>query len=155
MITNGILQCLITACGLNPSSYSSKTLSSVLSVTETSYLAAADALENQQVDYIQVTPEGQINSGKFSDKKPKFRLIVAGSFNPLHKGIVTYNYINCNCFDKGHQSLLSESRKITTELSEPYYDSFELSAFNVDKPTLSVQSILERISQFSGYESSK
>lgn len=61
------------------------------------------------------------------------RLILPGSFNPLHEG---------------HRMLLSLAQKLRSDL-EP---AFELCITNVDKPSLSEKEILHRVEQFTSDE---
>ena len=66
--------------------------------------------------------------GDVLDRPPK--LILSGSFNPLHSG---------------HQGLAKTAEKLLTKPA-----SFELAAINADKPSLPQAEILDRLSQFAG-----
>ena len=85
-----------------------------------------DQLLSKSVQYV-----GLYSHGKIKTKNLNPRLLLPGSFNPLHHG---------------HKSLANVATKI---LGWPV--AFEISAFNVDKPPLPKEIILNRITQFAGH----
>lgn len=66
-----------------------------------------------------------------NDPELKSQLIVSGSFNPVHLG---------------HVKLLDASMRTL----QATHGAYELSAFNADKPPLTIDVILERAAQFAG-----
>jgi FAD synthase len=66
-----------------------------------------------------------------NDTELKSQLIVSGSFNPVHLG---------------HVKLLDASMRTL----QATHGAYELSAFNADKPPLTIDVILERAAQFAG-----
>ena len=81
---------------------------------------------HNQNKFIVISPLGQITS------LPKTFALMAGSFNPLHKG---------------HKTLAKVVEGLT---NQPVV--FELSIANVDKPWLDEKTVLKRIAQFIGYK---
>lgn len=88
--------------------------------------------EDQQLEQLL---SGQICMKVYSFEKgihvPKSgrRLILSGSFNPLHKG---------------HLKLL----EVASSISEDGFPCFEISAINADKPPLTLKQIKDRVKQF-------
>lgn len=95
-------------------------------VTETrDFAQASQQLRQEAIDYFCVEDNGRIHT---SDTTPY--AILSGAFNPLHDG---------------HLKMAKTARVILGTAV-----AFELAAVNVDKPPLSPDAILERISQFAG-----
>jgi hypothetical protein len=92
----------------------------------------AAQLLNGEIDFFTVHPDGIVNAGRKGDIKGA--LLVPGSFNPLHLA-------HCQLYDRA-------------EMLEGNA-TFELSAFNVDKPPIDISTMLNRLSQFAGTHSSK
>tara|TARA_B100000945_G_scaffold74648_3_gene57420 strand:- start:25695 stop:26834 length:1140 start_codon:yes stop_codon:yes gene_type:complete len=84
------------------------------------YLSALTSKQIESIEYFGETPNSSDSS--FSG------VILSGSFNPIHKG---------------HINLLNLASQITNKPA-----AFELSAFNVDKPPLSIEEINSRLKQF-------
>ena len=82
-----------------------------------------DLLCSGEVAFVVLEPDGRQRS-----VAPKNAVVLAASFNPLHRG---------------HVSLLNAAQKIT---GLPGF--FELSIENVDKPRLSQQELRRRLAQF-------
>ncbi|MEM7125409.1 MAG: hypothetical protein AAF702_03725 [Chloroflexota bacterium] len=85
----------------------------------------AQRLHSGDLEYFAVHDHGKIRT---TDVRPQ--TLLSGSFNPLHDG---------------H---LGMARAASQILERPV--AFEISAFNVDKPPISPEVVLRRISQFAG-----
>lgn len=96
-----------------------------LEVEERDLTIAAAKLHRHDIHYFALTDEGEIQE---NGRTPL--LILPGSFYPLHDG---------------HLGL---ARVASTMLNRPI--AFELSALNVDKPPLELETVLDRLAQFAG-----
>ncbi|CAN1146209.1 hypothetical protein LINPERHAP2_LOCUS15120 [Linum perenne] len=105
--------------------------------TSGSPLSESDSLEEYEKQFTEDEELQQVIDGHicfkmypFSDApKDERKIILPGSFNPLHDG---------------HLKLL----EVATSLCGDGYPCFEISAVNADKPPLSVSQIKERVRQF-------
>ena len=86
---------------------------------------SAALLREGHINFLSVNDAGQLDNGA---GRP--RLLLPGSFNPLHDG---------------HLEL---GRVVSEITGQPI--AFEISVYNVDKPPLPVPDILDRIAQFAG-----
>ncbi len=84
-----------------------------------------ERLYSGELSFVVVEPDGRQHS-----VAPKNAVVLAASFNPLHRG---------------HVGLLAAARDITGRRGY-----FELSIENVDKPRLSEQELRSRLEQFAG-----
>jgi hypothetical protein len=96
---------------------------------EINYLDAAQRLIDKHTTYFKISKEGDLVQS--NDPELKSQLIVSGSFNPVHLG---------------HVKLLDASMRTL----QATHGAYELSAFNADKPPLTIDVILERAAQFAG-----
>jgi len=62
-------------------------------------------------------------------------VLLSGSFNPLHFG---------------HLSMIEYAEDYLSQQKKEYHYSFEISVFNVDKPPMDENTVLERMGQFAG-----
>ena len=86
---------------------------------------------NKNSKFLLITNDGNaVHKMPENDNK---RVILSGSFNPLHKG---------------HISMLQNAADWKYNSCDKY---FELSVHNADKPSLDLNTILDRASQFAGY----
>lgn len=120
-----ILQALVSAYGLDHQLTQYLTDDDILEEETISYLNIAKRLNKREIPFFGIRPFGRLGQ---KNKMPK--LILPGSFNPLHDG---------------HLAL---AKTVSTMQDMPV--AFEISASNVDKPPLDTQVILERLAQFAG-----
>lgn len=90
-----------------------------------SFAKGAQRLHDEQVPFLGVYPHGVLATKNVSPQ-----LLLSGSFNPLHEG---------------HLELAHTASELA---GMPI--AFEISAFNVDKPPLPVEKMLQRLGQFAG-----
>lgn len=106
----------------------------VTGLTESEFSEEVETLFNEDRELEQLI-SGQICfkvypfSGEEHNSSSERRIILSGSFNPLHKG---------------HLELL----EVATTIVGDGYPCFELSAVNADKPPLTVSQIKDRVKQF-------
>lgn len=97
-------------------------------------------LYNEKRKFVLIKDDGSISENR-SEKdiisSQQKRVILPGSFNPLHEG---------------HISLLTEAAKwLQTQFhNQNIFTCFELSAFNPDKPPIEEDKLLDRLLQFAG-----
>ncbi len=125
LVSRVILNGLAEAISLENSLPIELTDEDKLTVSTHHFGQAAQQIDSGKLDYFGVTADGRIRC-----KNTNPQAILSGSFNPLHDG---------------HLELLQVSAKL---LGHPV--AFEISAQNVDKPSISPQSIVQRIAQFAG-----
>jgi len=99
------------------------------SINEVSLVDAVERVLNREAKFFKVNPDGSLDEEIDPGVK---KVIVCGSFNPLHRG---------------HRKLFDVARQLTQKKV-----AFEMSIFNADisKPPLSREGTLERIAQFAG-----
>ncbi len=136
-----------------------------LEIEELNFVHPVTLLHDGAIPYLRISFDGTIFSptattSSTTSPRKKGMLLLPGSFNPWHEGhwllmkaAIDYHRkrsppttANNNTNDENTTNTDSEDGFL------PQFEdcAFELSAFNVDKPGLSVQAILERISQFAG-----
>lgn len=93
-------------------------------------------LLSQKIMFFQVSDSGNIFKGLTKTSTLQKKLVIPGSFNPLHEG---------------HIAMMKAARNLAKEKGLSYdQEVFEISVFNVDKPPIDTLTILRRISQFAG-----
>ena len=120
-----ILQALLNAYHLEYQLPQSLTDSDILEEKTTSYIKIAQALRKNKVPFFGVQEHGKL----ILNRAPS-QLLLSGSFNPLHDG---------------HLALAKTAASL-----KKMPIAFEISAFNVDKPPLDPQIMLNRLAQFAG-----
>jgi len=106
--------------------------------TESHFLPKAERLHSQEIKFFRINADGQVSSGNEATPTPG-SLILSGSFNPFHYG--HFELLMTAAAFVSHQS------KNKPELPPVF---FEISAFNADKPPIDVNTMLNRVNQFSG-----
>ena len=125
LVSRLLLNMLAQACGLTEQLELGLLDGDQLQVKHYEFVALAQALYDGKCDYFGIQAHGQP-----CDLEITPPLILSGSFNPLHDG---------------H---LGMAEAAETLLGKPV--AFELAARNLDKPSLTPQTILQRIAQFAG-----
>jgi len=126
-------QCEIESSFKSNSEEKAKILEIKRELSEIEFLPAASDLYDRKISFFRISSNGFLQTSNHPSNTTARRLILSGSFNPFHYG---------------HWELLAETRAIYGNTY--YFYDYELSAFNVDKPPIEVQTILDRLSQFSG-----
>jgi hypothetical protein len=125
MISRMILNLLAEACTLPQQLPLPLSEADIISEAIYDFGQLTDSLLNEEVEMVGLDANGRF----LTDESPP-KLILSGSFNPLHEG---------------HLELAHTAATIRSESV-----SFELSARNADKPPLPKEIILQRMAQFAG-----
>ena len=125
VVSRVMLNALAAAYGIEQRLHLPLAEGEVVKQSTINFVKAATRLLKGKVKFMGVYDNGEI---LFKDDNPQ--VLMPGSFNPLHKG---------------HLGL---TQVVTEMLDQPV--AFEISAFNVDKPPLPLDVVLERLSQFAG-----
>lgn len=129
LVSHVLLNALADACGLAERLPLALGAGDRLARASYEYSALADQLQQGERSWFGLRADGVILS---SAETP--RVIVAGSFNPLHEGHLGMAHAAGQLLDSHLEGTVT----------------FELSAANVDKPPLPPATILDRIAQFAG-----
>ncbi|MCP5100175.1 MAG: hypothetical protein GY943_31870, partial [Chloroflexi bacterium] len=125
LVSNVMLNVLAQACGLDIKLTLPFHANDELIEMVDNFEEAAIKLHRRDIAYFGVEADGHIQN---ENGVPK--LILSGAFNPLHDG---------------HLDL---AKTAVSALNQPI--AFELAAVHVDKPSLSPEVIIDRLSQFAG-----
>ena len=125
LVSNVMLNVLAQACGLNSELDLPLQAGDELVEMVDNFEEAAAKLHRRDINYFGIEADGHICKENGAPK-----VILSGAFNPLHDG---------------HLDL---AKTAVSALNQPI--AFELAAVNVDKPSLSPEVVLDRMSQFAG-----
>ena len=125
VVSRFILNAIATGCGINHQIDIQLLPGDMLEEEVSDFADAVKKLNNQELDFFGVHAHGLIRTRKATP-----RLLLSGAFNPLHEG---------------HLGL---AKTAVSLYDQPI--AFELAAFNVDKPPLLADNILNRMAQFAG-----
>ncbi len=139
-----------------------------LEIEELNFVHPVTLLHDGAIPYLRISFDGTISyqtttttttTSSTTSPRKKGMLLLPGSFNPWHEGhwLLMKAAIEYHRKRSPPTTANNTNNENTTNTDSddgflPQFEdcAFELSAFNVDKPGLSVQTILERISQFAG-----
>lgn len=124
VVSQILLNLLARACGVEPVPIDWKE-GDVVETAVYEFTTAVNKLLNQEIPFFGVYADGRIR-----DNGVDPRVLISGSFNPLHDG---------------HLALARVAEEVT---GHPV--AFELPAINADKPPLPHAVILDRLAQFAG-----
>lgn len=124
-VSRVILNGLADACGLGERADIHWYDRDRLEIKVHDFETAVHQLLSAEVPFLGIYPDGRIRSSNISP-----RVLLSGSFNPLHDG---------------HLKLA----QVATELTG-HPVAFELPAINADKPALAAASVIRRLAQFAG-----
>lgn len=126
LVSRILLNILAESCGIDHRLTLPLTGEEALGVEEMDFAEMASRLHQQAIDHFGIWDDGRICDAV--DSPPG--VLFCGAFNPLHEG---------------HLALAQAAAAL---LNQPV--AFELSATNVDKPTLAPGTVLDRVAQFAG-----